>query len=808
MSQTPIESPQSQSQGHSITTATEKSTLDANITTPQQQAQQDQGTPQTSYDEDEDNNPFSHHQGLSSFSQLHLNNSSQQPNEELSKSSDEVDESMLLYKTSNKLDKSNSKHNESFNTVNMNFESRVTKLLKPKIRVKIQITEAGKSNEGMNNSSKKYIVYTIKLVNLDAKNDEILTRRRYSDFESLRDVLTKIFPLVIIPPIPPKNYFDFSVFNGFVGQGSIGFGTNNGGGVGVGGGGIGQDRSIGGLGSASSGAAAATAAANANVNTSHATTSSTNNFSNPASYAYINSNHLAKNQLVEHRKRLLSNFLNNCLEIKQIRNLEFFHKFLDPNANWSDEIALIQNQLPKSIYLSNPENGLKTDAIYANLPNPSSSKNTMSFFKDNGKRITKKTNKLIGNSISSSASTIAAEATGVAPTPDTTATEALQKKKQSEYIVDTSGLDEVNKRIMTNFMGLSNDYAELGSMFNSFSLMFSETFSSSSRSEEEGGGGRRGSGIANTSDDDGGVATTTSAAVAVTSNQRVGQDKSNDHDDDDELNFIFDKIGQCFDRSYIAINSLIGDLETQFSEPLGEAVQYTQILHYITKYQSRKLTQKQMLDDDVKYKRKELNQLLKIEQEAGMVEHAIRHQHSSNNSHSHSNNTNNDSTKSKFDLNGGNAATSASAATSTNAYKSAPNGTPITNGASSNNSNATSPTSSASGGGAGLFKLPSFKFKKLTRYVSEIIDQNPQQTRRTKIHELTDKIGVLEKCQDIMLADLSFIYDEIDKNLQQFQIHQLKMIYEILLYYNQVLIGWAKKNIEIWQDVKDEIIKY
>lgn len=772
------QSPKPQQDHPTTATSTDKNnTTDCTETNLQSQSQDQVTTSQTSFDGDEDNNPFLHHQGLSSFSHLHLNSSrqlKQQSNEDI-KTPDDVDDSMLLYKTS-KLDKSN-KNSESFNAVNMNFESRVTKLLKPKVRVKIQITEAGNSNEGMNNSLKKYIVYTIKLVNIDVKSDEVLTRRRYSDFESLRDVLTKIFPLVVIPPIPPKNYFDFSVFNGFVGQGSIGFGSNSGiAGGGGGGGSTAHERSIGGGSSGSTPSSAAAAAATGSSNNIHSTTSTANNLSSPtSSYSYINSNHLAKNKLIEHRKRLLSNFLNNCLEIKQIRNLEFFHKFLDPNANWSDEIALIQNQLPKSIYLLNPENGLKTDSIYANLPNPSSSKNTISFFKDNGKRITKKTNKLIGNSISSSANTIAAEATGVNPSPDISTNEALQKKKQSEYIVDTSGLDEVNKRITSNFMGLSNDYAELGSVFNSFSLMFSEVFLLMLlRSEEEGGGRANGNGGGGL---DGGATTTETDTKA---------DKYKSSDNNDELNFILDKIGQCFDRSYIAMNLLIRDLETQFSEPLGEAVQYTQILHYITKYQSRKLTQKQMLDDEVKYKRKELNQLLKIELEAGMVEHSIRHQHS--------NNTPANNGESKFDWNG------FASTTNSKTHKSAPNGTPVING--SNNGSTQAPTSS------GLFKLPNFKFKKLTRYVSEIIDQNPQQTRKTKIHELTDKISVLEKCQDIMLADLSFIYDEVDKNLQQFQLHQLKMIYEILLYYNQVLIRWAKKNIEIWQDVKEEILKY
>ena len=72
------------------------------------------------------------------------------------------------------------------------------------------------------------------------------------------------------------------------------------------------------------------------------------------------------------------------------------------------------------------------------------------------------------------------------------------------------------------------------------------------------------------------------------------------------MNLIFDKIGQVFDRSYITINSLIGELETKFSEPLGEIVQYTSIIHYVAKYQSKKIKQKSMLDNEIKDKRKTL----------------------------------------------------------------------------------------------------------------------------------------------------------------------------------------------------------
>ena len=45
------------------------------------------------------------------------------------------------------------------------------------------------------------------------------------------------------------------------------------------------------------------------------------------------------------------------------------------------------------------------------------------------------------------------------------------------------------------------------------------------------------------------------------------------------------------------------------------------------------------------------------------------------------------------------------------------------------------------------------------------------------------------------------------KIFNHFKKRQLKMIYKILLLYNKQLIGWAKKNIDIWEEVRDEIAK-
>ncbi|KIJ55351.1 hypothetical protein M422DRAFT_23949 [Sphaerobolus stellatus SS14] len=60
--------------------------------------------------------------------------------------------------------------------------------------VEIHIVEAVKTTEGSNTA---YIAYVIRTGNFEA-------RRRYSEFESLRNGLVKLYPTVIIPPIPSK----------------------------------------------------------------------------------------------------------------------------------------------------------------------------------------------------------------------------------------------------------------------------------------------------------------------------------------------------------------------------------------------------------------------------------------------------------------------------------------------------------------------------------------------------------------------------------------------------------------------------
>lgn len=132
---------------------------------------------------DEDNNPYGtsfdgHEPGIPNSPAENQSSFAQQFYQQ-----DEESESDEDY--SNQLGKSSSPKS---------YESRILQILHENPELPIQIVDAGKSLE----SGGKYIVYTIRTGDLEV-------RRRYSEFNSLRDALCRLHPTLIIPPIPEKH---------------------------------------------------------------------------------------------------------------------------------------------------------------------------------------------------------------------------------------------------------------------------------------------------------------------------------------------------------------------------------------------------------------------------------------------------------------------------------------------------------------------------------------------------------------------------------------------------------------------------
>lgn len=92
------------------------------------------------------------------------------------------------------------------------YDSRIEQILYENPDLPILIVDAGKSLE----NGGKFIVYTIRTgVSPQSSSDlhamlltswqDLEVRRRYSEFASLRDALSRLHPTLIIPPIPEKH---------------------------------------------------------------------------------------------------------------------------------------------------------------------------------------------------------------------------------------------------------------------------------------------------------------------------------------------------------------------------------------------------------------------------------------------------------------------------------------------------------------------------------------------------------------------------------------------------------------------------
>ncbi|CDR44041.1 CYFA0S13e02168g1_1 [Cyberlindnera fabianii] len=231
------------------------------------------------------------------------------------------------------------------------YTSTSQHLFKDKTAVTIEIIDAGKSREG---NTRGYIVYTIKC------NDQIV-RRRYSEFETLRNGLKRLFPTLIIPPIPEKHKI--------------------------------------------------------------------------TKYASAPTTAKEDTAIIDHRRRMLSVFLNRCVDIDSVRESSVFQNFLDPNSNWSEVLSLPPlSNIPKEILKADPIDPSNSLPAHSYLPIPSNSNMYVKETEDD-KRF---------NAVASNA-------------------------REYESVI-SGGVEKTNKRLVRHFAELGTEFSEAGAVFNGFSL--------------------------------------------------------------------------------------------------------------------------------------------------------------------------------------------------------------------------------------------------------------------------------------------------------------------------------------------------
>ncbi|KAG9287346.1 hypothetical protein G9A89_023717 [Geosiphon pyriformis] len=326
----------------------------------------------------------------------------------------------------------------------------------------ININNAQKTNEG---SGSSYITYNICF-------NEQEVKRRYSEFESLRKSLSRLYPTVIMPPIPEK----------------------------------------------------------------HSITD----------YATMQSKAKEDQVIIEKRKRMLQTFLNRIAKHPQLSNAHIFHRFLENGVSWNDVLhSPPLSTLPKNILQVSP----------ANLPSQSS----------NNYSIPRSPTSTSPGIPSPMLPTPSASQILKNPDPRFVESEAFTTKFANHM---SQNLEKTNRRILKRLSDLSNDYADLGAVYNGFSL------------NESG-----------------------------------------------NLAHAIEKVGQAVDSSFMATGYLITALESEFSEPLQEYSQFAQMIKQVLRYRHMKHLQLELTEESLEKQRATLDGLKKSEEESKRLQAALNKEH-------------------------------------------------------------------------------------------------------------------------------------------------------------------------------------
>ncbi|KAI7892700.1 uncharacterized protein EV154DRAFT_503844 [Mucor mucedo] len=387
--------------------------------------------------------------------------------------------------------------------------------------------------------------------------------------------------------------------------------------------------------------------------------------------------------MVEKRKRMLQTFLNRVAKHPELGKDHVFHRFLESGGSWSD----VLHSPPLSTLPKNPLQMVlsKQPDLQAHTFNPVLSSNLI-------------------------------------PTPSA----AYQLKNPDPRFEESekftfrianymsNNLDKSQRKVIRRLGELANDYAELGAVYNGFSL------------NETGN-------VAN----------------------------------------AIEKVGQAVDASYTETGHMVTSLEGEFAEPIQEHAQFAQIIKQVLKFRHMKHAQVELIENSLNHKKDTLDNLLRMENEAKRLEEAMTRERTIG-----ANAVNVD------EING--------EEEEENPYRT-----------SSNSSSSTVRIDRPANWSGGPMKVISA----VGHTLQNIIDVNPEATRRNQIGMSKDAMGVLQEALDITKTDLTTISTELQSDLDRFQTEKIQDMRDMLIAYAKIHIRYCQKNLESWQEARAEVEK-
>ncbi|KAI7862748.1 hypothetical protein BDF14DRAFT_1851175 [Spinellus fusiger] len=235
--------------------------------------------------------------------------------------------------------------------------------------------------------------------------------------------------------------------------------------------------------------------------------------------------------MVEKRKRMLQTFLNRVKSHPGLGHDHVFHRFLESNVSWADVLhSSPLADLPKNplqmIASHQTDVGIYEGVLMSNLiPMPT--------------------------------------ATYTLKQPDARF-EASEKFTYRIANYMSNHLDKSQRKVIRRLGELANDYAELGAVYNGFSL------------NETGA-------LAN----------------------------------------AIEKIGQAVDASYTETGQMVTTLEGEFAEPIQEHSQFAHTIKQVLRFRHMKHAQVELIESSLEHKKETLEGLLEIEREASRLHEAM-----------------------------------------------------------------------------------------------------------------------------------------------------------------------------------------
>ncbi|KAL9058937.1 MAG: hypothetical protein Q9162_001495 [Coniocarpon cinnabarinum] len=470
--------------------------------------------------------------------------------------------------------------------------------------------------------------------------------------------------------------------------------------------------------------------------------------------------------IIEHRKRMLTSFLNRCKRQQDILDDGVFWKFLDPHASW---VRMLngsagfgganhsQSEILRSApIISIPKNNLRAPPLDASnptsghqyLPIPSSTAKLKSAGKEQTSLGTPASGPPTGSLPSTAAHTPipGPQIFGRFPPPSTT---QLSEAELDPYFVNfeatsrelehllQGNVDKVNKRMLSHFHSYADDLAELGARFNGFSL-----------SEQS-----------------------PSLAAAI------------------------EKVGQAVDSTYMATSDLSANLSAGFSEPMRESAQFAGIVRSVLRYRILKRVQEEMTRDELDKKRALIEQLERSEVEAKRIDAHLESSGFLPERGAPKRSFSTGSTRSDRSRNASEADNDSIDSDFASTTQSRP--------PSSRASTSPQPKSEHRKTISGNFVTNKI-FGRLSHTFQGMVDVDPERTRRDQMGKTKESLSQLEMALEVSEKDVKDASRGVLKSLQGFQKEKEEDLRTCMISYARSHVEWARKNLTSWEEAKAE----